>query len=241
VNISKIIHPNDEMFNYLLGRLRTEKRAKTYYFASGKQLADSLIDFSRSISAEPSKLKVCEFAAGYGRVTRWLISFFEDIHISDLEIEMLNFHKHNFNTKVFQSSLDPNGFNLKHNTFDLIFVFSMFTHLPEKSWEKWLCNLYSMLKKNGHLIFSVHSYELFSKLNPQKYRDKSSWSKPFIFWSDNETNGRLSPDYYGCNITSRDFVMSKIKKLKSAKVIKHCLMGEFDRYHDIYIIQKLEI
>jgi hypothetical protein len=41
--------------------------------------------------------------------------------------------------------------------YDLVFVLSLFTHLPPEAWIAWIAKLYSAVAPGGALLFTVHN------------------------------------------------------------------------------------
>jgi len=235
LSINKTISKNDEMYNYARSVLHSDEEAQSYYLGTGREVVENLIKMFLSLGIDPEIHDLLDFAAGYGRITRWLVPVFHSVTMSDLEQDMLDFQTREFGVKGFLSSTDPDAVSKKQEKFDVIFVFSLFTHLPQATWFSWLKSLAQLLRPQGLLIFSTHSYELFSELNPDRFGDQSSWEEEFVFWEVNETEGRLDTSVYGSNITKESFVKRCISETNHLEFIWRFKRGEFDRYHDIYV------
>jgi hypothetical protein len=122
----------------------------------------------------------------------------------------------------------------------VVFVFSLFTHLPDTSWRDWLRALTGLVRPGGHFIFSTHSYELIAQLNPVEFGNPKTWIEEFLFWEVNETNGRLQSSVYGSNVLKQSYVRRAVDELPGFELIYHYKGGEFDRYHDMYVIRKCD-
>lgn len=232
------ISPRCEMYAYARSKLQSDDDARNYYFTSGQNVADHLYKYLRQEGIDPAKLTALDFACGYGRVTRWLSKIFARTSASDLEPSMIEFVGSRFGVDTFLSDRSPEAIAAMDRRFDVVFVFSLFTHLPEASWRRWSAALFGLLNPGGYLLFSTHSYQLFATLDPTRYADPASWQSDYVFWRDNETKGRLSTDDYGGCIVTPRFVESVFGDIPGAKVARHFKMGEFDRYHDIYAIRR---
>jgi 2-polyprenyl-3-methyl-5-hydroxy-6-metoxy-1,4-benzoquinol methylase len=236
--VNRVISPRDETFIYARSQLPFDEAARAYYFDTGKQLATGLLQYLLSADLHPEQLDFLDFAAGYGRVTRWLVPAFGTVTVADLEQEMINFNRQEFGVSGFVSSVDSRILLSHCRDYDVVFVFSLFTHLPDKTWRAWLSALAGLVRPSGHLIFSTHSYELMAQLNPAQFGDPGTWVEEFLFWETNETIGRLETSVYGCNVVKQSYVRSAVDELQGLELVGYYKGGEFDRYHDMYVIRK---
>jgi SAM-dependent methyltransferase len=235
--VSREIAPKDEMYHYPRANLPSDEAARIYYFETGRELAVHLIEHLAERGLDPRKLDLLDYAAGYGRVTRWLAPAFKSVTVTDLDPQMLEFQRRCHGVDGFVPSTDPAKLAAHTRTYDVVFVFSLFTHLPQTTWSKWLNAISRLVRPGGTLVFSVHSYEFFAQRNPERFGDRSTWN--FTFWEGNETNGRLSEKQYGCSIVSDAYARAAIDGLPDFEFERLYKMGEFDRYHDMYVARRL--
>jgi 2-polyprenyl-3-methyl-5-hydroxy-6-metoxy-1,4-benzoquinol methylase len=235
--VNKVISPKDEMFNYIRTRMPNEESTQSYYFDTGRELAVNLLKYFMDVALQPEKLDFLDFAAGYGRVTRWLAPAFGSVTAADLEQEMIDFQRREYGVNGFVSGDSPQSLETHVKNYDVVFIFSLFTHLPDHTWRAWLRSLAALVRPGGYLIFSAHSYELFAQLNPAKFGDPDKWIDDFLFWETNETNGRLETSVYGCNIVKESYVRMAVDEVPGFELVRRFKKGEFDRYHDIYVIR----
>jgi hypothetical protein len=90
------------------------------------------LQYLLSAGVDPQLLDFLDFAAGYGRVTRWLVSAYGTVTVAEIEQDMIDFHTREFGVQEFVSSTDPRMLFLHDQDYD-IFVFSLFTHLPDRT------------------------------------------------------------------------------------------------------------
>lgn len=236
-SINRTISPSDEMYRYARSRIASDARARAYYFDTGRELAGGLEKFLRGAGLDPKRLDLLDFAAGYGRVTRRLAPMFASVTATDLDQEMIDFQRREFGVEGFVSPLDPRPLTDHGRDYDVVFVFSLFTHLPERMWRAWLASLAALVRSGGHVVFSTHSYELFAGLDPARFGDPAGWVDEFLFWETNETGGRLQTAAYGCTIVKDSFVRAAVAGLAGCEVARRYRKGEFHRYHDIYAVR----
>jgi SAM-dependent methyltransferase len=149
------IHPDCEMYGYAR-RMHGEEEARAYYFSSGLHLVGHLQRFFEARGLRTEELSLLDFAAGYGRFTRYFVQLFREVVVSDLEPQMLDFAERCFGTPGFLSTTDPEQLAIDRR-FDAVFCFSLFTHLPEAPWRAWLRRLADLVEPGGHLLFSTRS------------------------------------------------------------------------------------
>ena len=87
-------------------------------------------------------------------------SFSEDFRsqkntVSGVYHDAVNFSKKSFDVEGFYSCFNPAQLKI-YKKYDVIFVASLFSHLPERTWRPWIKTLYESLSENGLLIFSCH-------------------------------------------------------------------------------------
>ena len=119
-------------------------------------------DLSRALSDIGVRLddfdQALEFGCGCGRVLRHLIPFAAAHHLygTDIDQEAVSWCRRNLpSTCCGVNGLMP-PLDYTDGTFDLIFVFSVFTHLDEELQFTWLRELKRVLKPGGVLIATTH-------------------------------------------------------------------------------------
>jgi SAM-dependent methyltransferase len=153
--VSQEIHPRCEMYDYARG-LHGEQEARAYYFSSSLHLIEHLQRFLTAEGLRPAELSLLDFAAGYGRFTRFFVHLFREVAVSDLDPEMLAFAERCFGVPGYLSDTDPRRLRIDRR-FDVVFCFSLFTHLPKDSWIGWLRRLAELVEPGGLLLFSTRS------------------------------------------------------------------------------------
>jgi len=172
------ISKNDLMFRYSCYHHNTISEGFYGYLLTGlngKNIVQKVIDAHFENSQKVNK--ILDFASGYGRVTRFLCAEYsaEKIWASEIKPKALDFIHRQFLCSTIQSGFVPEDFNAGHQ-FEVIYVGSLFSHLPEDLFKRWLKTLYSLLSETGILILSTHDISLINK------NDKNA----FVFIEDSE-------------------------------------------------------
>lgn len=150
-----IIDPRDDIFRFFAGH-ELAKNPIREYLADGWRTLSELMVILETLDAPLLKMaSVLEFAAGFGRFTRHLsFAMPGRVTCADLLPGSLAFLKEQFGVKTILSEHQPERLAFPV-TFDLVFVLSMFTHLPPPHWQRWMNCLAKAVKPGGLLIFSV--------------------------------------------------------------------------------------
>lgn len=237
--VSREIHPNCEMFRYAKLQLQNDVDATNYYFQSAEFLLTRFYQLLKELDVQPCQKTILDFACGYGRLTRHFVSNFEAVTASDLEQEMMDFVSRELGCSTFLSDVDGSRVRKHNNKYDIVFCFSLFTHLNGEIWGQWFDSLFNLVNEHGLFIISAHGHDLFRKIDPN-FDERHNFNdlNNFVFWETNETYGRLPTNYYGCNVINENFIRNHISNRSNITLLKHYEMGEFDLYHDVYIFQK---
>ena len=101
--------------------------------------------------------RMLDFASGYGRLTRLLVheQLADEVTVADILDGAMEFQAEQFGVRTILSKTRPEEL-VAPDRYDLIFVASLFTHLPASTFTPWLRRLAELLEPDGLLIFSVH-------------------------------------------------------------------------------------
>jgi SAM-dependent methyltransferase len=196
-------------------------------------MAGGLQKFLRQTGRNPEDLTLLDFACGYGRITRFLASMFKEVRCSDLDQSMLDFNRENFEVEGFLSALSPDGVAWPEDQFDVVFSFSLFTHLPETTWDDWFWCLFDRVKPNGLFVVTTRPATLARRSEGFGENDT------FAFTPRNETRGRIDVDCYGSTTVSTAYVDSVIYK-RPGTIERIALYpgGTMDLHQDTHIFRR---
>jgi SAM-dependent methyltransferase len=199
------IHPGDEMYRYGLDSLRgSHDAAAILYFEKGRQIADAFAAALAWRFGGRAPAAVLDFAAGFGRSTRFLPGLLPEAEIwmSEIDPDAVAFQERAFGIQGSVSSSDPADFRAPR-LFDAVLAASFFSHVPAETFETWLSVLWRSLSPGGLLLFSTHGPELL--------KEPADWSQGIVFRAESETR-RLDPAVYGTAWVTRDFVARKVAR-----------------------------
>lgn len=171
---------------------------------------------------------VLDFASGYGRLTRVLTQKLpkDRIWISDIYAEAVAWQAKAFGVHAFPSAPSPDL--VRHErTHDVVWVGSMFSHLPADLFHAWLARLWSFVGPRGVLCFSVHDETLL----PEGETMDASGIRYFRF----SESGSLDHDIYGMSYVTEAFVGESISRLPGAPRWKRFFKGLYEN-QDLYVV-----
>ena len=141
------ISPNDRMF---------DARHPDAYFAVGESALRCLHLASAAVGAQ-APASILDFPSGHGRVLRSLKAAFPDAQLTacDIDRDGVDFCVETFDAEGVYSDEVLDDVPLAGG-FELIWVGSLFTHLPRQQWNAFLSFLVERLAPNGLLVFTTH-------------------------------------------------------------------------------------
>ena len=157
LDVSLAISPNDQM--------HSPDNDRHYYYVGKSDLLTILnaVNIRASYPGGDAEIRrIFDFGCGHGRVTRWIRAGFRNA-----TIDVTDFNRSGVQWCVENFDCHDTGGGIARDTYDLIWLGSVFTHLPEHIAVSLIDNLLAALQPNGLLIFttqgrhSVKRMELF--------------------------------------------------------------------------------
>lgn len=184
------------------------------------------------------RLKVLEFASGYGRVTRHLVDTMpgSSITASDIHPEACAFVRDRIGVQALRSATNPADLSVGSG-YDFVFVLSLFSHLPHRTFGLWLTALYGLLAPGGVLMFTTHgdvSRQRFKGMDLSKEESGNGWT--YLRRSDQPD---LDLHDYGTMIVDPPYVLSSIGQ-HTEGTFKNFVSGSWFGHQDEWAVQKPE-
>lgn len=160
--------------SYLV-ELVTGQRSLDVFLESGELGVRAIEEMLGRSGLELASLgSVLDFGCGCGRVLRFLQEMKSvSLHGTDISRDAILWADENLNFAEFCTNRLAPPLRYRDGSFDLVYAFSVFTHLPEDLQGGWLRELGRTLRKGGHFILSTHGEHYVSHLNAEeeaKYR-----------------------------------------------------------------------
>lgn len=216
----KAILPNYEQDASIAAFKFTE--ATLRHFDTVRQIADGAFGGFGKLGS------FLDFASGYGRLTRIMLQKLrpDQIHVADIYKDAVDWQRQAFGVAGTYSTPDPA--DLRHEArHDLIFVGSLFSHLPAELFHRWLATLHGLLNPGGVLAFSVHDESFL----PEGEAMDASGLRYFRF----SESGSLDADIYGMSYVSEAFVGEAIGRLPGRPGWRRFHKGAYEN-QDLYVV-----
>jgi SAM-dependent methyltransferase len=221
------IHPEDEMRLFLRSLGRKEEALFGEYMQTGfriyVQIAEILQRLGRSLGDVG---RLLDFAAGYGRVVRFLLRDLpkERVTIADIDPDAVAFQTERLGVTGLVSNADPDAVDLG-GPYDLITTISLFTHLPAPLFERWLVKLSAALTPEGLLLFTTQAPGLH----------KPGWSQDYAFVPESESRS-LDTRIYGSTFVSGRYVADMVQARLPDRRILAALPQTLNEHQDVYVL-----
>ncbi|HEX7831152.1 MAG TPA: class I SAM-dependent methyltransferase [Thermoanaerobaculia bacterium] len=226
--LNRAVDERDDMLDFAIHLFDKDRdRAVANYFINGYEQLELVRHIARWRDRQPKRM--LDFASGYGRLTRFLVHerIADEVTVADILEGGMQFQAEQFGVKTILSTTLPQDLVVDEK-YDLIFVASLFTHLPEATFTPWLRKLAEMLTDDGLLIFSVHD----ETLAPEKFEGLH-----FVSTSESRV---LDLADYGSTWVTEDFVRAQVASFGPdfACVRLHRALAD---WQDVYVISPAAI
>ena len=163
-----------------------------WFLDAGKLSVESLTDvLARRDKSLDHYRRILDFGCGCGRVTRHLHGLPAEIHGTDSNRSAVEWCRRYLEFADFElNSLEP-PLPYPDGTFDLVYAFSVFTHLTESLQTRWMEELRRVLAPTGELILSISGDQCTRGLTPA---DRARYDQGHLVV--------LGPDLAGSNYCS---------------------------------------
>jgi SAM-dependent methyltransferase len=226
--LNRAIDERDDMLDFAMKLFHQDRDAAvTNYFQSAlDQFA--LVRHIASWRKHPRRM--LDFASGYGRLTRLLVHehLADEVTVSDILEGGMAFQAEQFGVRTILSRTDPAQF-VAPDRYDLIFVASLFTHLPPVTFTSWLRRLAGLLEPEGLLIFSVHD----QSLAPDKQVDG-------IAFESHSESRVLDVEEYGSTWVTESYVRDQVAQIGEGWACVRMPRALSD-WQDVYVISPAPI
>ncbi|MBI4996377.1 MAG: methyltransferase domain-containing protein [Rhodocyclales bacterium] len=232
------VHPEDFIFAFFTNHpafVGNPREAVRRYFDSGRMSTNNLRQalFTDLGFARGKPLRLLEFASGYGCVTRHLIRYPDELDVvaCDIHPEAMDFIRDKLHGNCLLSETVPEDFP-QVAPFDAVFALSFFSHMPERTWGRWLAALYRSIRPGGCLLFTTHGLASARMLGNPVLSEEGFWFKPISEQHD------LEGADYGSTLTTPQYVRRQIEQLPNA-ALALCREAYWWGHQDFWAVRKL--
>jgi SAM-dependent methyltransferase len=214
MGVNCLIDPRDDIFKFVAEHPISANPVREY-LADGWRTLSELMLLLEALDRPLLRMgSVLEFAAGFGRFTRHLARALPGrVTVSDVLPGSVEFLREQFGVAGFPSTHDPEKLGLEPK-FDLVFVLSLFTHLPPRMWKPWLAALAGGVKPGGLLIISTHSES--TAVNQHARLDENG-----VYFVTSSESPSLDGEVYGTTFTTRRFSEETIATVPGLSILDY--------------------
>jgi SAM-dependent methyltransferase len=161
-------YPTPEMIQLVAG-MWSPHRFYQGFIEGGARVARRMFEMlDRAGSPARSQRQVLDFGCGCGRVMRqWKDLDVHRLHGTDYNPYLVEWCKSNLPFGTYAvNGLEP-GIDQPSETFDLVYSYSVFTHLPEPLQDDWLAELTRVTVPRGYVWLTFHGRHMAAGLAPE--------------------------------------------------------------------------
>lgn len=227
------ISPQDDIFGFFCAHPSSLNPLRDYFADGWRTLSELMLLLEAVDKPLLRTASVLEFASGHGRFTRHLVKALgaERVTVSDIVVDAVDFSQQTFGVKGFASASVPEQVRWPQQ-YELVFVLSLFSHLPRSTWTRWLQVLRDAVAPGGLLVFSTHGMKA-ADFDSVKLDDEG-----FFFAPSSESNA-IDANEYGTAFTSEQFVLDRIAETWGGDALRHRSLVHFWNHQDAYVLQRL--
>jgi SAM-dependent methyltransferase len=206
------------------------------YFHGGHQNAAQVTQLVARLFPKVERIRILEFASGYGRVTRHLRMQLpkHDLAASDIHSAACEFIREKIGVETHRSHTEPERLEVGAG-YDLIVVLSLFSHLPPQTFGRWLTALYGKLRVGGYLVVTANGPAAMERF--QILAKGYSPGHGFGYRSLSD-QGDLDPKDYGTMVVSlQHFAKTVAETIPTARIASFASGVWFDSQDD-WVIQR---
>lgn len=198
------IDPRDEIFRFFATHPSSLNPVRDYLADGWRSLAELLTLLDRCGRRLSTLTSLLEYASGYGRLTRHLAPLLRGrLWVADVMPGAADFAARCFGALPAPAATDPGALRFDRR-FEVVFVLSLFTHLPPARWGDWLRALDAAVAPGGLLIFSVHSEGCDRPAG-------ADFDAEGVCYQAGSESSHLDTSEYGTTYTTRAWVAAQVE------------------------------
>jgi SAM-dependent methyltransferase len=142
----------------------------SWFLKAGALAAATVRDSLRGQGVDVEKADaILDFGCGCGRVLRhWNSLTGTRIYGTDYNSRLIEWCRGNLAFGEFGINRLAPPLEYRNGKFDVVYAFSVFTHLTEELQMAWMAELTRVLKPGGHLLISTHGERYVHRLNNEE-------------------------------------------------------------------------
>ena len=150
--------------------------------------------------------------------------------VSDVVPDAVEFSRRTFGVDGFMSASVPEQVQWPQR-YELVFVLSLFSHLPRSTWSRWLKVLWDAVAPGGLLVFSTHGVKAAAF-------DSVALDEEGFFFAPSSESNAIDAQEYGTAFTSEAFVLQRMAETCGTDALVHRAPVHFWNHQDAYVLRR---
>jgi SAM-dependent methyltransferase len=226
------ISSQDDIFGFFAGHASSTNPLRDYLADGWRTLSELMLLLEAVGQPLLQTSSVLEFASGHGRFTRHLVKALgaERVTVSDVVPDAVRFATQTFGVQGLMSASVPEQVQWPRR-YGLVFVLSLFSHLPRSTWSRWLKVLWDAVEPGGLLVFTTHGVKAADF-------DHVTLDEEGYFFAPSSESHAIDVQEYGTAFTAEPFVLARIAETVGAECLLHKSLVHFWNHQDAYVLRK---
>ncbi|MFD1892985.1 class I SAM-dependent methyltransferase [Ottowia beijingensis] len=232
VGVNCEVSPQDDIFRFFAGHPTSVNPLRDYFADGWRTLSELMLlleSVQRPLLGAGSFL---EFASGHGRFTRHLVKALgaERVTVSDVVPDAVAFARDTLGVPGFLSAARPEDVAWPRR-YGVVFVLSLFSHLPRSSWGRWLARLVDAVEPGGLLVFTTHGTEAAR-------RARVTLDAEGYFFAPSSESTAIDAQEYGTAFTDERFVQARMAELAGPVEVLRWAPMWFWHHQDAWVVRR---
>ena len=232
IGVNCEVSPQDDIFRFFAGHPTSVNPLRDYFADGWRTLSELMLlleSVQRPLLGAGSFL---EFASGHGRFTRHLVKALgaERVTVSDVVPDAVAFARDTLGVPGVQSAARPEDVAWPRR-YGVVFVLSLFSHLPRSSWGRWLARLVDAVEPGGLLVFTTHGTEAAR-------RARVTLDAEGYFFAPSSESTAIDAQEYGTAFTDEAFVRARTAELAGTVEVLRWAPMWFWHHQDAWVLQR---
>ena len=232
IGVNCEVSPQDDIFRFFAGHPTSVNPLRDYFADGWRTLSELMLlleSVQRPLLGAGSFL---EFASGHGRFTRHLVKALgaERVTVSDVVPDAVAFARDTLGVPGFLSAARPEDVAWPRR-YGVVFVLSLFSHLPRATWGAWLARLVDAVEPGGLLVFTTHGTEAAR-------RARVTLDAEGYFFAPSSESTAIDAQEYGTAFTDEAFVRARTAELAGTVEVLRWAPMWFWHHQDAWVLQR---
>jgi SAM-dependent methyltransferase len=217
-----------------------------HYFLVGRSAIEVIVA-ALQCSQTGFVSRILDIPCGHGRVLRHLVEMFHEAEVTacDLDEDGVRFCAETFGAVPLVSQPDLASVAFP-SRYDIIWVGSLFTHVPIEQTTSWLAHLAAQLSETGIIVATFHGRRAIDIYQKNPYIAQSSWKKIKAQYQKTgygyedyslEENHEYIEHSYGISLSSAEAILKIAQGIEGVRVFSYIEAGWADN-QDVLVIGK---